>query len=154
MLYGEQGFEAHVHDAAEFAAARNMVHFERQDLDNLAWALEYAYMIEPLEGGFPFDGKIWILTGSRTASAGELAIMQASSAGFATTVGVPTQGIMPAETAIILLPNTGILFRMDVGYFTDAYGRSLEEFGITPDYPNHLNKIAFQTVMERIENGD
>lgn len=153
LQYDEAGNKAHVHDAVEFVTARNMMYFNQYDLETLAWVFEYSYMIEPIKDGFPFGGRIWILTGERTASAGELAILQASSTGFATTVGAPTQGIMPAESSYILLPNTGIIFRMDLSYFTDTDGRSLEEFGITPDYPNHPNRTAFQTVLEMIESG-
>jgi len=43
------------------------------------------------------------------------------------------------------------MFRFDIGYFTDSYGRSLEEFGITPNYLNRPSMDALQTVLAMIE---
>ena len=143
--------DSEVFSASDFARERGMVHFNQADLELLDYAVVTTYTIEPVEADFNFDGKIWILVDGRTASAGELAALFAMNTGFATVVGTNTMGIMPAATAHVVLPNTGIVFRFDVGYFTDAYGRSLEEFGITPNYLNRPGMDALQTVLAMIE---
>ena len=63
-----------------------------------------------------------------TASAAEFAAMQSMDTGFATVVGVPTRRITSAQTRHVFLPNTGIVFKVDVGYLIDDLGRSLEEY--------------------------
>ena len=137
--------------AADFAREQGMIHFNQDDLELLDYAVVMSWEIEPVEVDFNFNGKIWILVDGGTASAGELAVLFAMDTGFATVVGTNTMGIMPAATAQVVLPNTGIIFRFDVGYFTDAYGRSLEEFGITPNYLNRPGMDALQTVLAMIE---
>jgi len=147
-------FEFTRYNAADFADSRDMTYFLPQDLAGLTYAIESSAFLIPMDDGYPFHGKIWILTDSRSASAAELAVIYAKSSGFATVVGEPTAGVMPASTHFVMLPNTGILFRMDIGYFTDDYGRSMEEFGIAPDYPSRPRLDARQTVLEMIAEGD
>jgi hypothetical protein len=140
-----------LYNAAEYVSMNNMDEFNEQDLNKLTYAVEITEVMYPMEDGFPFHGKIWILTDHNTASAAEGAVMWSMSTDFATVVGTPTAGIMPGETAHILLPNTGIIFRMDLRYYTDHRGRSLEEFGITPDILNRPRQNAMQTVLELIK---
>jgi len=138
------------YDAAEYISSNNMTEFNPQDMEKLAYVDVSSAEIIPLENGFPFYGKIWVLTDHNTASAGEAAVLMTMSSGFATVVGTPTAGIMPSATSFVLLPNTGIIVRMDISYFTDALGRSLEEFGIIPDIPNRTGMDAEQTVLALI----
>jgi len=139
---------------AEYVMLHDMTEFNSQDLESLVYVLEYSGYVEPMEDGFPFSGKVWILTGPRTASAAEAAVLMAQSSGFATVVGLPTAGIMHSISEYVLLPNTGIIFRMDIGYFTDAQGRSLEEFGITPDIQVSSGQRAIDAVLELIAEGN
>jgi len=128
-----------------------MSEFNTDDLELLDYVVVTPWIIEPVEVDFSFNGKIWILVDNMTASAAEFAVLFAMDTGFATVVGTNTMGVMPSATAMAVLPHTGIVFRFDVGYFTDAYGRSLEEFGITPDYVNRPGMDALQTVLAMIE---
>ena len=112
------------------------------------------HSINPSENNFPFDGKIWFLTDNRTASVGELAVLYAQSSNFATIVGENTMGIMPSQRSFVRLPNTGIIFMFDAGYFIDATGRSMEEFGIPPHYPNRPGLSTFNTILQMIEEMD
>ena len=128
-----------------------MEYLNEHDKTSLAYVLEWEYKVEPFESGFPFSGKIWLLTNAQTASAGEMAVIETRSSGFATIVGTNTLGVMPSVTVIMHLPNTGLWQRFDTGYLTDAYGRSLTEFGIAPDYFNHPGKNALETVLAMIE---
>jgi len=143
-----------IYDAADYVRSNNMTEFNQQDLEMLTHVVEASSEIEPMKDGYPFNGKIWVLVDRGTASAAEAAVMMVMSSGFATVVGTPTAGIMPSDVAFVLLPNTGIIFRMDIGYFTDASGRSLEEFGISPDIHNREGLNAEQTVLELISEGN
>ena len=137
-----------------FLSEHDMIHFNEYDLEFLEYVLVSTEIIEPRNLGFNFRGKIWLLTDGATSSAGENATLLALDTGFATVVGTNTRGVMPSLTALAVLPNTGIAFRFDVGYFTDAYGRSLEEFGITPNYLNRPGMDALETVLAMIEEID
>ena len=141
-----------VYNAQEFAYQRNMVYFNKEDLSSLSYVIEYTDQITPYRNGFPFEGKIWLLVDGRTGSAGERAVLDVMSTGFATVVGHPTMGVMPAENTWIQLANTMIQVAVDVGYFTDAYGRSLTKFGIAPHYEPPRPLSALDYVLYRIEN--
>jgi len=99
----------------------------------------------------PFGGQIWLLVGENTASAAEGVAALLKYNNIATLVGDPTWGIMgnvfEPTTISISLPNTGILVRMDVAYYTDIYGRPLQGYGIQPHYPNRPGMDALETVL-------
>jgi len=102
-----------------------------------------------------FDGNIWLLIDERTASSAEAAAAMLKLNNLATVVGEPTNGIMgtwmdPTNTTIAL-PNTGMLWRIDIGYFTDLEGRPLQGYGIQPHYPNRPGMDALETVLVMIE---
>ncbi|MDR2166290.1 MAG: hypothetical protein LBE35_00390 [Clostridiales bacterium] len=104
-------------------------------------------------GEMLFDGKIWILVDPFSASAVEYALLYAIAADFATIVGAPTRGVTGgALTAFATLPNTGLILRYDFGYFIDATGRAIDEFGVAPHYTNLPGQNALQTVMYLILN--
>ena len=146
-------FHHNIYSAAEFVEKHNMIYFNQEDLGHLAYAVELHRTYKPAEDGYPFNGKIWLLIDGSTASAGEHAVITTMSSGFATVVGSPTLGVMPSESTSIFLPNTRLRIRLDIGYFTDAYGRSLTEFGISPHYRNRPGMDALQTVLAMIEEG-
>jgi len=118
----------------EFFERHPMPFFNEDDKEDVDYVIHWDYYVQPMEDGFPFDGKIWLLVDEMSASASELAAIFSTSSGFATVVGRPTMGVMGAITVTPILPNTGIIFRIDVGYLTDPYGRSLEEFGVSLDH--------------------
>jgi len=134
-----------------FLQESNKPYFNEADMQDIAFVRALERRITPLDDGFPFAGQIWILVDERTASAGERIVLDSMSSGFATVVGENTMGVMPAQTMYIMLPNTGIAQRMDIGYMVDAYGRNLQEHGITPDYLNRQGMCALQTVLAMIE---
>jgi len=119
--------------ASDFVDQQEFPYFNEADLDVLHYVVPWESEIEPREDNIPFAGEIWLLVDDQSASASELAAMQSISSGFATVVGTPTMGVSPAITIFVPLPNTGILFRVDTGYMIDDLGRSIEEFGVTPD---------------------
>jgi len=132
-----------VHDAREFVEERGMTEFNWDDLEHLAYAVEFTYRIEPVEWGFPFNGKMWLLTGNRTSSAGERVAIEAMSSGFATLAGERTGGISTGDRMFIHLPNTNIIQPVDVGYVVDSLGRAQTEFGVIPHYltPPRVNAL-------------
>ena len=139
-----------VFPAAEFAREQNMTQFNQADLALLdyvaVWNVEYA----PWEDAVPFGGKIWLLVDEESASASVMAAQVAVNTGFATVVGTPTSRVTGVIYTYAALPNTGILFRIDLGYTTDLYGRSIEEFGVIPQVANMPGMDALETVLSVI----
>ena len=142
LVYLELGDEEVVYDdedtvevleVAEFMAAHDFPYFNESALDLLHYVITWPLVYEPREDNIPFAGEIWILVDGGSASLSEMLAMIAIDSGFATVVGHPTAGITPAMHTYVSLPNTGIVYRMDIGYIIDVYGRSLEEYGVTPD---------------------
>ncbi|MCL2388586.1 MAG: S41 family peptidase, partial [Defluviitaleaceae bacterium] len=131
----------------EFIAQRDMPYFNPDDLERLAYAVSTRSTIWPSFDRVGFDGKIWLLIDENSASASALAAATALYTGFATVVGENTSGVMGSTHAYASLPNTGLLWRMDIGYVTDLYGRSLEVYGISPQIKNRPNMTALETVL-------
>lgn len=101
-----------------------------------------------------FDGKIWFLTGPRMGSAIQISSWIAKETpGFATLVGDITGGVYGGPRTFVALPNSGIVFFMDVFYITDSHGRPLEA-GAIPHYFNRDGMDALETVLAMIEEGN
>ena len=134
----------------EFMQNQNMPYFNQDDLAFLDYVIVWYSEFSPAENNIPFAGKIWILVDDRSASASELAAKISMGTGFATVVGEPTQKVTPTIAFTPVLPNTGILFRVDLGYTVNPCGRSLEEYGVIPQIPNALGMDALETVLSII----
>jgi hypothetical protein len=80
-------------------------------------------------------------------SASEVAAIISLNTGFATVVGEPTAGVTGVVHTFVGLPNTGIVFRIDLGYTVDNLGRSFEEFGVIPQILNMPELDALETVL-------
>lgn len=135
---------------AEFMEENDFPYFKHADLEILEYVITWPLIFEPREDRIPFAGEIWILVDNGSASLSELLAMIAIDSGFATVVGESTAGVTPAMHTYISLPNTGIVYRMDIGYIIDAEGRSLEEYGVTPDILNAPGRNALETVLDLI----
>jgi len=136
-----------IRPAAEFVAERGFEHFNPDDLALLDYVIIRENMTKPSADGIPFNGKIWLLVDGDSASASESAAILSAATGFATVVGEPTAGITGVLYTVAALPNTGMLFVIDLGYTIDAYGRSIEEFGFIPHILNMPNMDALDTVL-------
>jgi len=105
-----------------------------------------------------FNGNVWILVDENTGSAAESAVAMLKFNNLATVVGEATHGIFGVTTDPIgmtmSLPNTGMLIRFDVAYYTDTEGRPLQGYGIQPHYFNRPNMDALETVMAMIAEID
>lgn len=119
---------------ADFLDYFDINYVDDSDFELLYKGIKYFIKFEPSEEyNINFNGKIWLLVDSGSASAAEAAALDSIATNFATVVGRRTRGVMPSPTSVFYLPNTGILFRMDLAYFPSSSGYSMEEFGIKPD---------------------
>jgi len=148
------GFLYDILPISQFLQTRNMYQFNRNDLELLDYAIIWSVEHFPAENNLPFEGKIWLLVDGGSASASELAANASIGTGFATVVGEPTAGITGVVYTFAALPNTGILFRIDLGYTVDRYGRSIEEFGVIPQVLNAPGTDALETVLALIEGNE
>ena len=140
--------------AEEFINQQDMQYFNQDDLKRLDYAMASRAVVFPADDTIDFGGKVWLLVDGNSASASALATEVALYTGFATVVGENTSGVMGSSHIYIVLPNTGIIWRIDIGYRTDAYGRSLEVYGLTPQIRNFDGMNALETVLALIEAGD
>ncbi|MCL2527764.1 MAG: S41 family peptidase [Defluviitaleaceae bacterium] len=145
-----QWYTIDIRPARQFVVEQGMTSFNPQDLLNLEYVVVERDWIFPTNDGIFFNGNVWLLVDERSASASSQATLLLMEAGLATVVGENTSGVMAAESMYVILPNTGLLFRVDLGYRTDAQGRSLEAYGIVPDIFNMEGMDALETVLELI----
>jgi len=143
MLYG-------IFPAYEYVRANNLHQFNQDDLALLDYAIVWEIEISPADDNIPFSGEIWLLVDGSSASASEMAAKISINTGFATVVGEPTAGVTFTVHTFAVLPNTGIAFRIDLGYTVDSYGRSIEEFGVIPQILNTEGMDALENVLEII----
>ena len=139
-----------VFPAGEFVQSQNLPQFNLNDLELLDYAMVWQVTYHPAENSTPFSGEIWLLVDGGTASTSEMAAKFSLLTGFATVVGEPTAGITQVTHTYVPLPYTGILFRIDLGYTIDQYGRSIEEFGVIPQIPNAAGLDALETLLSII----
>ena len=137
--------------ADDFVNEQTFPYLNEADFESLTYVIPWHFEIEPREDNIPFAGEIWLLVDHMSGSASELAAMMSMYSGFATVVGVPTRRVTPTQTTHVSLPNTGIVFRIDLGYIIDDLGRSLEEYGVTPDIVIEPDSDALDVVLDLIE---
>ncbi|MCL2420244.1 MAG: S41 family peptidase [Defluviitaleaceae bacterium] len=133
--------------AIQLVKEKGLTAFNPADLALLDYAMIFSIDYFPAETNIPFSGDIWMLVDGESASASETAASIAMASGFATVVGEPTAGVTGVLYTFAALPSTGILFRIDLGYTVDAYGRSIEEFGVIPQILNAPGLDALETVL-------
>jgi len=154
-IYGNDIYQWYTIDivpAAQFIEENDMTYFNQDDLAYLEYVMVERNWIFPTGDGLTFDGKVWLLVDGGSASASSQATLLLMNTGLATVIGENTSGVMAAHSTYVILPNTGILFRIDIGYRTDAYGNSLEVYGIAPHVENFLGMDALETVLDLISD--
>ena len=137
--------------AADYVAENGLTAFNMGDLEFIQYAVRWHMTIEPSPLAVPFDGEIWLLTDGMSASASELFALIAQITDFATVVGEPTAGVTGVTMLYVAMPHTGMVFRIDIASWADPLGRSLEEFGITPQIPNAEGLDAMETIMSILD---
>ena len=147
-----EGFNGTFISADEFFNYNPMPYMNYDDRELLDYVVEWELMIEPREDNIPFNGQIWLLVDGLSSSASENAAIFSMSSGFATVVGRETFGVLGAITIMTPLPNTGIIFRVDVGYIPDENGFSQEEFGVSPQYVVPAGQDILEYVLGMIRN--
>jgi len=138
---------AYIMDAEEFIADRGMELFNADDLARLDYVMVSRSLMFPCENSVGFEGDIWLLVDGWSASASAMLTGMMQYAQMATVVGTNTSHVMGTSHVYVALPNVGIVWRTDIGYTTDALGRSLEFYGITPDIFNEDGLDALETVL-------
>jgi len=147
-------FSYEIMPARDFINQQVMTAFNRSDYQRLDYVFVTSTTYYPTLDGITFDGNVWLLVDGRSSSASNAAAQMVMSSGRATVVGANTSGIMGPSTTFVVLPNTGMLFRIDIGYMTDIFGNSLEAYGIAPHVHNFEGMDALETVLALIEQGD
>jgi len=137
--------------AAEILETFNLPDFNTADIVRLDYGFRTQLTVNPrripeFDSSPAFDGNIWVLTGPSTASSAQLAAWISKDTGFATLVGEITGGVFGGQSTYIALPNTGIVFQMDLFYVTDQYGRPLEA-GTIPHHFNRPGMDALETAL-------
>ncbi|MCL2361800.1 MAG: S41 family peptidase [Defluviitaleaceae bacterium] len=154
----EEAFYAGIHPISDVVSQRGLVQFHPDDYERLSYVLVSQELVNPDaipdEMRIPFEGEIWLLVDEMSMSASVAAAMLAISSGFATVVGENTSGVTAGYHVYIVLPNTGIIWRVDIGSHTDDYGRSIEEHGVTPQIRNLPGMDALETVLALIAQGN
>jgi hypothetical protein len=140
-----------IHD---FLYMNYMPYFNQDDLERLAYAVYARSLIKPGYESVGFEGQIWMLIDGGTGSAASMAAQIIDITGMGTLVGENTSGVMAPSHLYTALPNTGIVWRVDIAYFTDSYGRSLEVYGIAPHVRNLPGMDALETVLALIAEGN
>ncbi|MCL1995624.1 MAG: S41 family peptidase [Defluviitaleaceae bacterium] len=137
--------------AAEIVEQYNLVYMNQEDLTNLAYGFRVRTHVAPDLTAPAFGGQIWLLTAPNNFSASEAVARLAKDTGVAILVGETTGGAVGGgATSQIRLPNTSLILRWDTIYFTDSYGRALEEIRTTPHFKNRPDLDALETVLDII----
>ena len=142
---------------SEILDANALPQFNHADAERLDYGFPLHTTVEPRRHLLfrrqpAFDGKIWLLTDPHMFSAAQLAAWISKESGFATLVGEVTGGVFGGPRSFVALPNSGILFELDVFYVTDHHGRPLEA-GTIPHYFNRDGMDALETALALIEEG-
>lgn len=156
-LTGFQTPDRLLRTTAEMLAGFDLPNIIMSDMERMEYAKMFRLDLypRPLYGfdDIAFDGKIWLLTSPNMASARMLSAWVARDTGIATHVGETTGGQYGGPRIFIALPNTGILFQMDLFYITDRYGWPVEA-GIAPHHFNREGMDALETTLALIAEGD
>jgi hypothetical protein len=144
--------EASIKTAADFVRDNNLTQFNTDNLDILEYVFTSSFSLPRAEDAVDFNGEIWLLVDGRSASASTEVTLAALSTGFATVVGENTHPVLSVLHIVEALPNTGIIWRVDMGFMVDSYGRPYEVYGISPQVPNHPGMNALETVLALIGN--
>jgi len=154
VVYWQDLVYAEIVSIGDFLAEHDMPYFNARDLSSLDYVLLSHVEITPAYDSINFGGKVWLLVDGMSMSASVLATEAMIYTGLATVVGENTSGVMGSSHVYIALPNTGIIWRIDIGYRTDAMGRSLEVYGIAPQIRNFDDMDALETVLALIAQGN
>jgi len=151
--------DAHRRPIAEILENYDLTELILADMERMDYGFRIQTTVEPIPHSPrfctqpTFPGKIWFLTGSHMGSAVQISAWLAKETGFATLVGDITGGVYGGTRTYVALPNSGIVFQMDLFYVTDSRGRPLEA-GTIPHIFNREGMDALETVLALIEEGD
>jgi len=140
--------------AEDFIASHDLHEFNQDDLERLDYVFVSRAAMLPSEDSVNFTGKVWLLVDGFSASASVGVASFMISSGVGTVVGENTSHVLMSQHFYMALPNTGIIWRIDVGYQTDMLGNSIEANGLAPQIRNFDGMDALETVLELIAQGE
>ena len=151
--YLRDGIQSELLAIEELMSIHYLRYFKTEDMEWLDYGTVWHQRIDPIFDSAIFNQNIWILVNERTASAAEQVAIFAKYSGFATVVGVPTMGLTGGSGLIstFLLPNTGILIRYDVTYFTNMHGQAFDEYGLIPHHQMIHDKNIHEVITFLLE---
>ena len=124
-----------------------------EDFYNLSYMINFSIpereMVER-----QFHGDLYVIIGPGSSSGADAFARFIRATGFATLVGEPTGGIGGGAEAIggsvadyVALPNSRLIFRLDLMYSINERGFWNEEVGTMPDIPTMAGRTALQTAL-------
>lgn len=153
FMMGENNKKYIDYDVKPIKQLPNFEKINQEDLKSFDAFTEEKTTIEPVQSKKLFDGKIWVLVGSKVYSASENFAVFCKNTGFATLVGTNTGGDgIGSDPAFICLPNTGLLVRYSFDYGINADGSGNEEFGTNPDIISREGETPLETCLKAIKN--
>jgi hypothetical protein len=102
---------------------------------------------------FPLKCKKWLLIDKKVFSASEGFTTLCKEMKLATIVGKPSCGDgCSTDPALIMLPNSKMIFRYSLGYGLNPDGTCSSEFGTVPDIKSPDIEIPLETCLKVIKN--
>jgi len=110
-----------------------------------------AEFTQELEKQINFSGKIWILIDGKVFSTSEALSINCKQTGCATLVGTNTSGDgIGCDPALMVLPNSKLVFRYSLEYGLNSDGSSNAIFGTKPDIVSSENETPLETCLKTI----
>jgi hypothetical protein len=108
-------------------------------------------VIIPGKGEGSFNGSIYLLVDEAVYSTAETFVAYMRAGGIATIVGTRTRGDgLGMESALVALPNSGLLVRFPVSMGLNPDGTASEEYGTLPDVVVRGGEDALEIVLAMI----
>jgi len=137
---------------AEIIEAYELPELNLADMERMDYGFAITTTVSVARTPPAFVGKVWFLTGPHMTSASQISAWIAKESGFATLVGEITGGAYGGPRTLVPLPNSGIVFAIDMFYVTDQHGRPLEA-GTIPHHFNREGMDALETTLALISEG-
>jgi C-terminal processing protease CtpA/Prc len=108
---------------------------KNKELDNKDWVTYQITKTFQPENSFLFDGNIYVLVNQDTLSAADTYVSAVKELKLATVVGTNTQGWgnLYIQPVLFALPNSGLMFQMDVELAYNADNKETTIYGTMPD---------------------
>lgn len=143
----------HNRNSEVYTQVSGMSDISDEVLTELDLAFKTPWMVQATGSSKLYNGKIYVLIGSKVFSASEGLASFCKDTGFATLVGSNTGGEGGGYLAIkeFALPHTGLVYRFSTYYLLNSDGSSNTEYGTKPDIFSTDQKSALETCLDIIQ---